>query len=353
MERFKYRKMGQSTGQTIGIVALVLIAVVAVGFFATGGFEKLTGFAITPTPAGEVPETIEPVTGYVPHALTGGFGVFVFNAEDKDTPYGANDVYGKIWNPGTADWSGPFVVASASSDATTGKVAFSGDKIDTGRSYDIAVYQGDGGTNIYPETITVTIPQLSPEISSWNYPNSIYVSTEGSFSESACDSTTAAFDEGSDLITLNKTLSTVQGSLKWDCTYGQDTSGGVLKEPVVIFREKPGSELSDINDVEHIYMSTKTGGSGLSFPTGDLITEFLGGVPIKVGPSDGLFRSNNDAVLTITVNLPASEANVGTGSFEMIFDDLGDYRAKATVFSTTDFDVHAAAEITEFKIITT
>ena len=104
--------MGQSTKQTFGIIALVLILVVAVGYFAMGGytFAAAPSEPTTPVTGG----AITPIAGYVPHALTSGFSVFAFNAEDRDAVFGANDVAGKIWEPNTADWTGPFVVSKRS-----------------------------------------------------------------------------------------------------------------------------------------------------------------------------------------------------------------------------------------------
>jgi len=335
-------KMKMKKG-TVGLLVVVLVLVAGFWGYNQGWFDNV--FSAT---GGADDDSEALPTGYVPHALTSGFKIKVYNAEDTDATFGANDVYGKIWNPGTADWTGAFVEKSTTFTTSTATVDFTGASIYTGKTYDVVLYQGDGGTSLYPETLTITIPKLDSEITTLTYADTVFLFPEGSFSESACDSSTDAFDESTDTVTLNKTAQTVQGSLTWDCTFGQATAGAVLEDPIILFREKPGSELTDINDIEHVYVSIKTGGSGLTIPSGDLVSEFRAGVPLSVGIDK--LRSSNNAVLTVEFDLPASESDVGTGTFQMIFDDLGDYRAKANIFGTSDYDTHASAEITDFVI---
>ena len=329
----------------IGIF-LVVALILAAGTLTLGMWE-LPSFSV-----GGVDRDSSHSTG-TGHPLTSNFTIKEYNAEDKDATFGDADVYGKIWKPGTADWTGEYVVLSTDFWTASGNLDFSGVSIYTGQDYDVLAYQGDAGTNLYPETLTVSIPNLDSQISQYTWPDTVFMYTEGSFSESACDSATAGFDEANttaDVIQLDKSLEAIEGTLSWDCTFAQGTAGAVLKDAVIIFREDPATVLTDINDIEHIYLSVKSGGTGLALPSGDLLSEFLAGVPLNVGVP--IMRSSNDATITVQISLPASESSVGTGNFQMIFDDLGDYRAKADVFGSSDYDVHAAAEITTWAITT-
>jgi len=282
-------------------------------------------------------------TGYVPFVLQTVY-MKVMNALDKDATFGATDAYVRIYSFGKFDFTGPYL-DSGSNAATTGIVNFSNAAMHTGTSYTYLAYQGDGGTNLYALKDDFTIPQLTGDKTIWTLGEIVYMYTEGAFTESALDSATAAFDESGDAVTLNKTAETVQGCLSWDFTLSNSVSGSILKEPVIVFEDSASSPLTDINDIEEIYLSVKSG-SGVSFPSGNLVSEFRTATPVHVAPDEEL-GSADGITGTLKICLPAAEADVGTGSFLMHFDDLGDYRNR-----DLDNDVRAADETTTFTINT-
>jgi len=250
-------------------------------------------------------------TGYVPFTLSNVY-MTVMNSLDKDATFGADDAYVRVYEFGKFDFVGPYLDSDGNA-ATSGQIDLAGKKLHTGTSYTALAYQGDGGTALYAYKFDFTIPQLTGDKTLWNYPTTIYLSTEGTFTESALDSSTLGFDEGNetaDVVTLNKTRDTVQGCL-----------------------------------IEHIYLSVKSG-SGVSFPSGDLVSEFRTATPIHV-TSDEELGSADGVTGTLKVCFPAAEASVGTGDFLMHFDDLGDYRNR-----DLDNDVRAADETTTFDICT-
>lgn len=283
-------------------------------------------------------------SGYVPFTLSHVY-VTVMNALDKDATYGADDVYVRAYPYGKFDYTGPYLDQDGNA-ATSGQIDFNGSRMQTGTSYTYLAFQGDGGTNVYALKDDITIPQLTGDKTVWTLPDTVYIYTEGSFTESTLDSATSAFDESGDAVTLNKTASTVQGCLDWDFTYSDATSGSVLKQPVIVLEDSASSPLTDLNDIEYVYLKVKTGGQGISLPSGNLKSEFDSGTPIHVA-SDEELGSADGFTGTLTICLPASEADVGTGSFLMHFDDLGDYRNR-----DLDNDVRAAAETTTFTINT-
>lgn len=328
-------KVGGLEG-AIGGAAIVLIAVVAVMYMGTGGTFQ---FAVTEP---VLPDEAVPVTpGYIPFELDNVY-MYLYDAEDPDTTFGgASDVQCRAWNEGEYNFLGPYV--DTDSQSATGQIALAAKRLKTATEYDILCYEDDGGTPVYADRFEIEIPQVSVEKTAWTYDENIELLKEGAFEESACDSATAAFDESTDTVTLNKSAETVQGVLEWDCEVGQTTAGAVLKDPVIIFRESPGTPLTDINDIEAVWVSVKTG-SGVSLPSGNLVSEFKSAAPVAM-TDDGLLGSADSATVTVKIQLPSAEADVGTGNFEMIFDDLGDYREK-----DLDFDVRAADETTTFVI---
>jgi len=291
--------------------------------------------------------TFQPqVGGYVPFTLSNVY-MTIMNGLDKDATYGADDATIKVFQFGKFDFVGPYL-DSASNAVTTGLVDFNSSRLQTGTSYTALAYQGDGGTALYAYKFDFTIPQLTGDKVLWTYPETIYLYTEGTFTESALDNTDDDLDEGAhntDEVTLDKSDDTIEGCLSWDFTYSDSTSGSILKEPVIVFEDSASDPLTDINDIEHIYLSVKSG-SGVSFPSGDLVSEFRTATPIHV-TSDEELGSADGVTGTVKICLPASETDVGTGSILMHFDDLGDYRNR-----DLDNDVRAAAETTTFKIQT-
>lgn len=280
---------------------------------------------------------------HVPYALSNAY-LTIMNALDTDATWGADDATVRVYSLGTFDFTGPYLDSDGNA-ATSGQIDLDGKRITTGTSYDYLAYQGDGGTNLYALQGVISIPPLTGDKTVWSDATNIYMYKEGAFSESALDSTTAAFDESTDTVTLNKTAETVEGCLTWDFTVGNSVSGSHLKNPVIVFEDSAASPLTDLNDIEEIYLSVKTG-SGFSFPSGNLQTEFLGASPIHI-TTDGSLGSADSGIGTLKVCLPSAEADVGTGSFLMHFDDMGDYRTR-----DLDNDVRAAAETTTFTINT-
>ena len=280
--------------------------------------------------------------GYVPFVLANVY-LTVMNALDTDATFGADDATVHVYTQGAFSFTGPYLDSDGNA-VTTGQIDLDGDRMKTGTCYTYLAYQGDGGTNLYAIKDDFCIPQLTGDKTIWSYDENLLMYQEGAFSESALDSSTANFDESGDTVTLNKTSDTVQGCLSWDFTVGNSVSGSHLKDPVLVMEDSTSSPLTDLDDIEAIYLSVKTG-SGFSFPSGNLQTEFLAATPIHM-TTDGSLGSADAGVGTLQVCLPASESDVGTGSFLMHFDDGGDYRAR-----DLDNDVRAAAETTTFTII--
>jgi len=331
------RKMKGKAGgfeYAVGGGLLVLVALVVV-LYGTGNF------AVTQPPTEVPPGTLPTVPGYTPFELANVY-MYLYDSEDPDSTFGgADDAQCRAWKSGEFDFLGPYV--DTDSQSATGQIDLAASRLKTGTAYEVLCYENDAGTPVYSNKFEITVPQVNPEKTTWTYDNNIELQKEGAFTESACDSATAAFDESTDTVTLNKTLSTVEGVLEWDCVVAQSTAGAVLKDPVIIFRETPGTPLTDVNDIEAVWISVKTG-SGVTLPGGNLISEFKAGSSIAM-TSDGVLGSADSATMTVKIQLPSAEADVGTGNFEMIYDDLGDYRAK-----DLDFDVRAAAEVTTFVI---
>ncbi len=330
--------MKGKVGMGEGVIAGVLITAF-VGF----AFMYGTGMFAVTTPTEPVEGQLPLAPGYTPFELATVYA-YLYDSEDPDTTFGgADDAQCRVWKGGQFDFLGPYV--DSDSQSATGQIALAAVRLKTGTSYDILCYENDGGTPVYAQKLDFTIPQVDPEKTTWTYDENIELLKEGAFTESACDSATAAFDEAADTVTLNKTAETVQGVLEWDCTVSQSTAGAVVKDPVIIFREAPGTPLTDVNDVEAVWISVKTG-SGVSVPAGNLVSEFKSAAPVVL-TEDGMLSSADSATITVKIQLPSSEGDVGTGNIEMIYDDLGDYRAK-----DLDFDVRAAAETTTFVITT-
>ena len=329
-------KIGGAESILIGVVATLAVVVVVFLLAQNAGM-----FAVT-QPAQPGGPTQPVVPGYTPFGLTHVY-LYLYDAMDTKTAFGgADDAQCKAWDSGKFDFLGPYI--DTDSQSSTGQVDFSAAREKTGTKYDVLCYENDGGTPVYANKFDMSVPQVAPAtVTTWTFDSNVNMYKEGAFAESACDSATAAFDEGGDTVTLNKTLSTVQGVLEWDCTVGQSTAGAVLKNPVIIFREDPATPMTDINDIEAIYVSVKTG-SGVTLPGGNLVDKFKAGAPVAI-TSTGMLTSADSAVVTVKVQLPSAEANVGTGNFQMIYDDLSDYRAK-----DLDYDVRAAAEVTTFVI---
>ena len=322
------------------VMGVFMIAAFAVVLYGTGTL-SITGQVTAPAP-----ETgLQPaIPGYAPFSLDHVY-LYLYDAMDlKSTFGGADDAQCRVWKFGQYDFLGPYV--DTDSDASTGQIDLAAKRVKTDADYSVLCYENDGGTPVYANKVDkMHVGQLSPEVTAFTYDFNINMLKEGTFTESACDSATAAFDEGGDAVTLNKTASTVQGVLTWDCTVAQSTSGAALKDPVLIFRENPASPMTDINDVEAIWVSVKTG-SGVTVPAGNLVSQFKAAAPVAL-TSVGMLTSADAATVTVKIQLPAAEADVGTGSFQMIYDDLGDYRAK-----DLDYDVRAADETTTFTINT-
>lgn len=279
---------------------------------------------------------------YVPYGLTNVY-LTVMNALDKDATWGADDATVRVYSLGEfKSFTSPYLDSDGNA-ATSGQIDLDGKRMTTGTSYDALIYQGDGGTNLYALQSVISIPPLTGDKTSWSDSSNIYMYQEGAFTESALDSATAAFDESGDVVTLNKTAETVEGCLEWDFVVSNSVSGSILKNPVIVFEDSAASPLTDLDDIEELYLSVKTG-SGFSFPSGNLQTEFLSAQPIQI-TNDGELGSADKGVGTLTVCLPSVEANVGTGSFLMHLDDMGDYRTR-----DLDNDVRAAAETTTFTI---
>jgi hypothetical protein len=281
--------------------------------------------------------------GYVSFTLNDIY-MTVMNALDKDATFGADDATVRAYEQGKFDFVGSYLDSDGNA-VTSGQIDLAGDRLQTGTCYTGLAYQGDGGTNLYAELFHFCIPQLIGDKTYWSYPNTIFMTTEGAYTESALDSSTAAFDESGDTVTLNKTAETVQGCLSWDFTYSNSVAGSVLRDPVIMFEDSASDPLTDLNDIEEVYLSVKTG-SGFSFPSGNLRSEFLSATPVS-STSDGELGSADGGTGTLKVCLPAEEADVGTGDILMHFDDLGDYRSR-----DLDNDVRAAAETTTFSIET-
>jgi len=331
-----------------GVTLAVFFAIVgAFWFVSSSGLVQMAGFGgqvMVDDQGVPVPTTYQP---FVLSTVT----FTVLNDLDRDAAFGANDVYARAYNVGQFDWTGSYIDIQTTYSTTTGDISFSNSKLRTGQTYEILLYEGDGGTNLYANKFTVTLPALTGDKTTWSDPTIRYMITEGAFSAAAFDSSTAAFDEGATTageVTLNKTAQTVQGCLSWDFTVGNSVSGSKLIDPVIVIEEDASDPLTDINDIENIYLSVKTG-SGFSFTSDDLVTEFRGGVPISMvnGLNKNYLGSADSGTGTLKICLPASESDVGTGSIKVHFDDLGDYRAR-----DLDNDVRAASDSTTFKITT-
>lgn len=346
--------MGKGTPYAkIGIVAFVaVIAAMLVGNFFLGGGQlpQQTSYGTQQACINAGGQWINGMCqiqaqpqGYVPFTLSHVY-MTIMNALDKDATFGADDASVRAYEQGKFDFTGPYLDSDGNA-VTTGQIDLDDSRLKTGTCYTYLAYQGDGGTNLYALKDEVCVPQLTGDKTLWSWDQNIYMYTEGAFSESALDSATAAFDESSDVVTLNKTAETVQGCLSWDFTIGNSVSGSIIKDPVIVLEDSSSDALTDLNDIEEIYLSVKTG-SGFSFPSGNLQTEFLSATPIHM-TSDGSLGSADGGTGTLKVCLPAAEASVGTGSFLMHFDDLGDYRAR-----DLDNDVRAAVETTTFTITT-
>lgn len=336
-----------------GIVFVAVIAAMLVGSFILGGGIQLPAASTYQTQQaciaaggqwvnGQCEFQTGPV-GYVPFTLNNIY-MTVMNALDPDAAYGADDAYVRVYDQGKFNFVGSYLDEDGSA-ATSGQIALNASRMQTGTCYTALAYQGDGGTNLYAKKFDFCIPQLIGDKTYWTYGDTVFLYTEGAFTESALDSATANFDESGDAVTLNKTSDDVQGCLSWDFTYSNSVAGSILDEAVIVFEDSSSSPLTDINDIEHIYLSLKSGGQGINLPSGDLKTEFLSASPIPV-TTDGALGSADGFTGTVQICLPAAEANVGTGSFLMHFDDLGNYRVR-----DLDNDVRAAAETTTFSII--
>lgn len=323
---------------------LIAVAVIIGLIVVAGG-----GFAIY-SQLGEVKTaTSTPKETEVRKASFDSVKFYVYNALDDDVGYGDGDVYGRIYKEGEVDWTGNAVETSTTYNGTHYYIEFNGGgggtRLVSGENYELVLYQGDGGTNLYSETIPFTIPNVAPDEADYTFDETYLMYTEGSWTDAGCDNTNATFDEDAtvaDQVNLNTSYGGVGGLMTWDCTFEQATSGAILRDPVVIWQESPSDPLSDINDVEHIWMSVKSG-SGIAIPTGDLESEFRAGTPIAIS-ENGYIDSADSVVSTVKIELEA-EGSIGTGTIQMIMDDLGDWRSK-----DTDTDVRAAAETISFKM---
>jgi len=328
-------KLGGLEG-AIGGGALVLVAALVV-MYATGNL-PMAVTSTEPSVTGQVPA----VAGYTPFELDHVY-MYLYDALDTDSTFGgADDVQCRVWNFGEYNFLGPYLDTDA--ESSTGQIDLAAKRIKTASEYTVLCYEDDGGTPVYAKKFDFEVPQVAVQKTAWTYGENIELYKEGAFIESACDSSVDAFDESADTITLNKTAQSVQGVLEWDCAVGQSTAGAVLKDPVIIFRENPTTPLTDINDIEAIWVSVKTGSGVDAIPSVNLVNEFKSGAPIAM-TSDGLLSSADSATITVKIQLPSSESDVGTGNFQMVYDDLGDYRAK-----DLDFDTRASAEVTDFVI---
>lgn len=349
----------------VKLAAVIFLTVVAAGgvlYYAIGNLGGLIPLTVTPGTPGVVVENEQTCIGiggtwaegkctlmtqpetYFSYSLSNVY-MTVMNALDKDATFGADDARIRVYPEGQFDFTG-FYLEQDNNAATSGQVDLNQTKLKTGMCYDYLAYQGDGGTNLYAKKGLFCIPKLSGDKTVWSYDETVYLYTEGAFTESALDCSTDAFDESGDTVTLNKTAQTVQGCIDWDFTYTNSVAGSIIEEPVIVFEDSTSSPLTDINDIENIYVKVKTGGIGITLPSGNQRTEFLTADPIKT-TTDGALGSADGFTGTVTICLPAAEADVGTGSFLMHFDDLGDYRTR-----DLDNDVRAAAETTTFTINT-
>jgi len=337
----------------------VIIASIILGgtglIFTLGYLGQQAG--VLPDVTGDVPD------GYEPYVLTTIF-LKIMDGLDKDAGFGANDIYGRTYKEGDFDWTGTHVDISTSYTSASGFLNFTGSAMFTGSTYDLIGYQGDGGTNLYTLRDELVIAPLTGDKTTWTATEDngngvrvkvFYMYQEGAFASTAADCTqgngTAGlavtnWDESSNDVTLNKTLDVVQGCNKWDITIGNTVAGSILKNPVIVFEEDASDTLTDIEDIEEIYLSVKSG-SGVSVPSGNLKSQFRNAEPIPIAKTGGTIGSGDSATVTLTICLPAAEASVGTGTMIMYLDDLGDYRVR-----DNDQDVRAAAEETEFIILT-
>lgn len=325
---------------------LKLGGVIVVSLLLVFGIVSMAGFKLPSTQLSAVQVPGEPVVvpqGYVPFVLSNVY-LTIMNAMDTDATWGVDDATVRVYSlNGFDSFTSPYLDSDGNA-VTSGQIDLDGKRMFTGTSYDYLAYQGDGGTNLYAIEGVVAVSPLTGDKTVWASTENIYMFKEGAYTESALDSSTAAFDESGDAVTLNKTAETVEGCLEWDFTLSNSVSGSILKNPVIVFEDSASSPLTDLDDIEELYLSVKTG-SGFSFPSGNLQTEFLSAQPIQI-TNDGALGSADKGVGTLTVCLPAAEANVGTGSFLMHMDDMGDYRAR-----DLDNDVRAAAETTTFSLV--
>lgn len=322
----------------VGVGIAIICVIVAGGLFAVyqqlGSVEEAT---LTPKETETRKTSFDSVRFYI------------YDELDKDVGFGNNDVYGRIYEEGDVDWVGNAVETTTDYNGTHYYLEFdgggSGTRLKSGTNYELVIYQGDGGNNLYTKTIPFTIPTVAPDENDYTFDESFFMYKEGSWSDAGCDNSNNTFDEDAtvtDQVDLNTTYGGVGGTMTWDCTVEQATSGAVLQDPVIIFQESPSDPLSDINDVVHIWTSVKSG-SGVAVPTGDLVTEFRAGSPISIS-DEGFLDSADSVVMTLKIQLEA-EGSVGTGTIQMIMDDLGDWRGK-----DTDTDVRATAETISFKM---
>lgn len=326
---------------TVFVIALVAVGAIGGGYyFMTGGT-----FPSFPQQSTYDQDGYQPAPqGYVPFSLTNVY-MNIMNALDEDATFGADDATLKVYNQGAFSFTSPSLDSDGNA-ATTGQIDLDGKVLATGTGYTALAYQGDGGTNLYAKLFDFTIPPLNPEITFWTNPEMVYMYTEGAFTESGLDASDDDLDEAAhtaDEVTLDKSDDDIQGCLSWDFTMSNSVSGSIIKDPVIVFEDSASDPLTDLDDIEEIYLSVKSG-SGFSFPSGNLRTQFLSASPIPI-TSDGSLGSADGGTGTLKICLPAAEANVGTGDLLMHFDDLGDYRAR-----DLDNDVRAAAETTTFNI---
>jgi len=322
----------------------------ALGYVALGYVLPMTGVqlmaAVQPTATGAV-------TGVqASQYLLDTYTFTVLDELNQNSGFGDNDVYAKLYPAGEFDWDGAALDTSTNYTGSTGKISFTGKAAKTSSSYDVLFYQGDGGTNLYAKLVEgVTIPDFTDSPGAWAETDPVFMLKEGAFKETALDNmegngtgvVVTAWDESNDVVTLDKSDTTVEGTIKWDFSVGNTVSGSCIKNPVIVFYESESDQFTDIDDIEHIYLSVKSG-SGISVPSRDLVDDFKNGNPIEI-TSDGCLGSGDSATLTLQIDLPSSEADVGTGTLVMSLDDLGDKNAR-----DLDKDKRASAESVSIKI---
>jgi hypothetical protein len=273
---------------------------------------------------------------------------FVKQEADPDSAFGVGDVYGRVYEEGAFDFTGDYVDTDGTA-ATSGQLDWSANKMFTDKYYDVLLYQGDGGTSVYPKLVKIYVGKVREDATAsvFTVGGTYYIESEGTIADMAWDCTTDNdFDESTDTITFNKSGSTVEGCETWEVTIDDSGSGTYLIDPVLIFRDDPSSAMTDINDIEHIYLSLKTG-QGIGFYdcdtgakiVGDAVDYFLGAEPICL-TDDGRIDQQDSATITVQICLPATEAELGNGQIQVIFDDMGDYRGRSL-----NNDVQAAADV--------